>query len=116
MFLYTMMHDDGAAPCHQDGLTTPEPEPEPEHEVAMFVYNSARAAMEHYGLGENDIFTTPDQCYKIVDEHLQVSMQDAKEIFDPCPAPRDDGTFAPDGRKMPWAKTDLLQPAVLAVD
>ena len=70
----------------------------------------AREAKEHYGLEENDIFITPDEIFEVIGKHLGISVEQAKAIWDPCPAPRDDGTFAPDGRTIPWAELTYCNP------
>ena len=70
----------------------------------------AQEAMDHYGLEENDIFITPDEIFEVIGKHLGISVEQAKAIWDPCPAPRDDGTFAPDGRTIPWAELTYCNP------
>ena len=70
----------------------------------------ARKAMEHYGLKENDIFLTPDMAFQVIADHVGLTLEDAKAMFDPCPPPDEMGNFAPDGRTVPWADLTFCNP------
>ena len=85
----------------------PRRTPTPQQQQSM---RKAQEAMDHYGLEENDIFITPDEIFEVIGKHLGISVEQAKAIWDPCPAPRDDGTFAPDGRTIPWAELTYCNP------
>ena len=85
----------------------PRRAPTPQQQQSM---RKAREAMEHYGLEENDIFITPDEIFEVIGKHLGISVEQAKAIWDPCPAPRDDGIFAPDGLTIAWAELTYCNP------
>lgn len=70
----------------------------------------AQKAVKHYGLESNDIFLTPEQAFQTIADHLGMTLEEAKKIWDPCPPPDKHGNFAVDGRTVEWKPLTFCNP------